>query len=111
MVAPLILPHRIQAHAPTGKQAECIDTKATLFCLIEEADQGFIAYSLRDAPVDQLPGNVQTIAVPAGSTVAPKPLRAMLAPWMAELAILLLRLSAVALLLSPFLLIAALLLR
>jgi hypothetical protein len=61
--------------------------------------------------VDQLSGNVQTIAVPAASTVAPKPLRAALAPWMAELAAVLLRFSAAALLLSPFLLIAALLLR
>lgn len=63
------------------------------------------------APVEQLPGNVQTIAIPAGGTVAPKPLRTTLAPWTAELAVLLLRLSAIALLLSPFLLIAALLLR
>lgn len=61
--------------------------------------------------MEQLPGNVQTIALPANGAVAPKPLGATLAPLTAELAVLLLRLSAMALLLSPFLLAAVLLLR
>ena len=62
--------------------------------------------------VEQLQGSVRTIAVPVGGQpVAPKPLRAALAPWVAEGAVLLLRVSAVALLLSPVLLLAALLLR
>jgi hypothetical protein len=61
--------------------------------------------------VEQLTGNVQTLAGTARGAIAPpKPLRATLAPWMAEFAVLLLRLSALALLSSPVLPIAALLL-
>ncbi len=72
---------------------------------------GFVAISARGASVDQMTTDARTLAGAATAVaVAPKPLRAALAPWTAELAVLLLRLSAVALLLSPALLAAALLL-
>lgn len=64
----------------------------------------------RDASVEQFASNAQTLAASTDAVVAPKLLRGALAPCMAEVAALLLRVSAVALLLSPILLPAALLL-
>ena len=60
--------------------------------------------------MEQFPSNAQTLVGTADAAVAPKLLGGTLAPCMAEAAVLLLRVSAVALLLSPILLPVALLL-
>ena len=60
--------------------------------------------------MEQFPSNVQPLVGTADAVVAPKLLGGVLAPCVAEVAVLLMRVSAVALLLSSILLPAALLL-
>lgn len=59
--------------------------------------------------MDQVPSNSPTLIVASDAAAAPKVLHGAMAPWLAEFAVLLLRGSAVVLLLSPALLVAALL--